>query len=93
MIYPIRYYGDPVLKRKAAPVTDFDGALRQLATDMIETMYDANGVGLAAPQIGINKRMFIALELAEQDSDEEEEDAAKAAPRPAILLPAPPDKP
>ncbi|MEM7738283.1 MAG: peptide deformylase [Deinococcota bacterium] len=75
MIYPIRYYGDPVLKRKAAPVTDFDGALRQLATDMIETMYDANGVGLAAPQIGINKRMFIALELAEQDSDDGDPEA------------------
>ncbi|MEM6430886.1 MAG: peptide deformylase [Deinococcota bacterium] len=71
MIYPIRYYGDPALKRKAAPVASFDAALKQLAADMIETMYDANGVGLAAPQIGINKRLFIALELAEQDAHED----------------------
>lgn len=75
MIYPIRYYGDPVLKKKAARVTSFDEELAQLAQDMLETMYDANGVGLAGPQIGISKRIFVALELGESDTEEDTEDA------------------
>jgi peptide deformylase len=73
MIYPIRYYGDPVLKKKAARVTTFDDALAQLAQDMLETMYDANGVGLAGPQIGISKRIFVALELGESEDEEDAE--------------------
>jgi peptide deformylase len=73
MIYPIRYYGDPVLKKKAARVTAFDDELAQLAQDMLETMYDANGVGLAGPQIGISKRIFVALELGDSDSQEDDE--------------------
>jgi len=72
MIYPIRYYGDPVLKKKAARVTTFDDDLAQLAQDMLETMYDANGVGLAGPQIGISKRIFVALELGESEEDNSE---------------------
>jgi peptide deformylase len=55
----IRVFGDPVLRTPAAEVTEFDGALRRLADDMLETMYDAPGVGLAAPQVGIQKRMFV----------------------------------
>lgn len=72
MIYPIRLYGDPILRKVAAPVHTFDGALRQLADDMIETMYHYNGVGLAAPQIGIGKRLFIAAELDDAVRDDEE---------------------
>ena len=60
MIYPIRLYGDPVLRKTARPVTDFDDELAALAQDMFETMYDANGVGLAAPQIGLSKRLFVS---------------------------------
>jgi peptide deformylase len=71
VIYKIRYYGDPVLRRRAAPVTAFDGNLGALAQDMLETMYAASGVGLAAPQIGLSKRLFVALELAEQEATEE----------------------
>jgi peptide deformylase len=52
-------FGDPVLRQRAAEVTEFDGALRRLADDMLQTMYDAPGVGLAAPQIGIQKRLFV----------------------------------
>jgi peptide deformylase len=52
-------FGDPVLRTRAGEVTEFDAALRRLADDMLETMYDAPGVGLAAPQIGIQKRMFV----------------------------------
>ncbi|MEJ2470661.1 MAG: peptide deformylase [Desulfuromonadales bacterium] len=55
----IRHYPDPVLKKVAAPVTVFDASLRQLANDMVETMYAAPGVGLAAPQVGISKRLTV----------------------------------
>src|ERR1051325_11151695 len=59
MIYPIVKYGDPVLERTAAPVTQFDGELKKLVEDMFESMYAAHGVGLAAPQIGISKRLAV----------------------------------
>ncbi len=59
MIYPIVKYGDPVLEKPAAPVTAFDGELRKLVDDMFESMYAAHGVGLAAPQIGISKRIAV----------------------------------
>lgn len=57
--YRIRQYGDPVLRRRADEVTEIDGSLAKLADDMIATMYDAPGVGLAAPQVGVQKRMFV----------------------------------
>ncbi len=59
MIIPIRILGDPVLKTPAKPVEDFDDGLRRLAQDMLETMYDAPGVGLAGPQVGISQRLFV----------------------------------
>ncbi|MGZ5289175.1 MAG: peptide deformylase [Actinomycetota bacterium] len=59
MILPIRTLGDPVLKTPAKPVTEFDRKLRALAQDMVETMYDAPGVGLAGPQVGISLRLFV----------------------------------
>ncbi|MDR3749816.1 MAG: peptide deformylase [Acidobacteriota bacterium] len=59
MIYPIVKFGDPVLEKPAATVTDFDDELRKLADDMFESMYAAHGVGLAAPQIGISKRIAV----------------------------------
>lgn len=72
MILPIRLYGDPVLRRAARPVTEFSDDLNTLAENMFETMYNANGVGLAAPQVGQTKRMFVALELAPKEKKEEE---------------------
>lgn len=59
MIYPIVKFGDPVLETPADPVTEFDGALKKLVEDMFESMYAAHGVGLAAPQIGIAKRLAV----------------------------------
>lgn len=59
MIIPIRILGDPVLKTPAKSVEDFDDGLRRLAQDMLETMYDAPGVGLAGPQVGISLRLFV----------------------------------
>ncbi len=57
--HEIRQIGDPVLRQKATPVLDIDGRLAALAADMIETMYAAPGVGLAAPQVGVRKRFFV----------------------------------
>lgn len=59
MILEICQYGDPVLRKKCEPVEDVNETIRQLADDMIETMEDANGVGLAAPQIGKDIRMAV----------------------------------
>src|SRR5580698_4876376 len=59
MIYPIVEFGNPVLERPAEPVTVFDDELRKLIDDMFESMYEARGVGLAAPQIGISKRLAV----------------------------------
>lgn len=50
---------DPVLRRKARNITKIDKKLRNLAKDMLETMYHANGVGLAAPQVGVSERMVV----------------------------------
>lgn len=58
-IYPIVKYGDPVLETPAADVTEFNDELRKLVDDMFESMYAASGVGLAAPQIGIGKRIAV----------------------------------
>jgi peptide deformylase len=84
-VQPIRLFGDPVLRTPAAPVTDFDAELRRLVADLTETMNEAPGVGLAAPQIGVGLRVFTyyvddelghlvnpSLELSteEQDGDE-----------------------
>jgi peptide deformylase len=57
--HEIRVIGDPVLKQQASAVTDIDGKLVRLVDDMVETMYAAPGLGLAAPQIGVQKRLFV----------------------------------
>lgn len=59
MIYPIVLYGDPVLKKRAQDFDQGDESVKELAEDMFETMYHASGVGLAAPQIGLSKRIFV----------------------------------
>ena len=59
MIYPIVKLGEPVLEKPADAVTEFDEGLKKLVEDMFESMYEAHGVGLAAPQIGIGKRIAV----------------------------------
>lgn len=59
MIYPIVKFGNPVLEKPAQPVTEFNNELKQLVEDMFASMYEAKGVGLAAPQIGIAKRLAV----------------------------------
>jgi peptide deformylase len=58
-ILPIRIYPDPVLRVKCRPVTEFDEKLRKLAADMVETMHAAPGIGLAAPQVGVDQRLAV----------------------------------
>ena len=57
--YTIRVFGDPVLKQRAAPVADIDESLVRLSQDMVDTLRDASGLGLAAPQVGVQKRLFV----------------------------------
>jgi peptide deformylase len=67
---------DPVLKRKARAVSTFDKNLQTLLNDMVETMREAPGVGLAAPQIGLSERIVV-IEYFEKEENEEKEDAPK----------------
>lgn len=57
--YTIRTYGDPVLNQVAAPITDIDGTIKRLADDMAAPLAQVEGLGLAAPQVGVLKRLFI----------------------------------
>jgi len=59
MIYPIVKFGNPVLEKPSATVTAFDDEIKKLVEDMFESMYAARGVGLAAPQISISKRIAV----------------------------------
>ncbi len=72
MLLSIKQYGDPVLRAKSAPVEHIDEHIHTLADNMLETMYAAQGIGLAAPQIGLNIRMVV-IDIPE----EEEEEAAE----------------
>jgi peptide deformylase len=63
MVLPIRYYGDPVLRAQTKLVTAFNASLRALIHDTLETLYDIDGAGLAAPQVGHSLRFFV-LDLA-----------------------------
>jgi len=64
----ILHHPDPRLRRRAEPVEQVDDAIRQLAADMLETMYDAPGIGLAAIQVGIAKRLIV-LDITEEAKD------------------------
>ena len=59
MSYEIRMYGDPVLRQIASAIADIDGRVVRMVQDMIPAMYEAEGLGLAAPQVGIQKRLFV----------------------------------
>ncbi|MDR5652832.1 peptide deformylase [Ruixingdingia sedimenti] len=76
MLRPILIHPDPRLKKLCAPVADIGAEIGRLAEDMLETMYDAPGVGLAAPQVGVMKRLLV------MDCVKDPE----AAPRPMVLI-------
>lgn len=78
MILPIVAYGDPVLKKECEEIDQSFPDLKELISNMYETMYEAQGIGLAAPQIGQSIRLFIVdgSPFAERDEDEEEDPRA-----------------
>lgn len=57
--YQIRLFGDPVLTQRSSEIADIDGKLAKLVDDMVDTMHQAHGLGLAAPQVGVQKRLFV----------------------------------
>src|SRR6187551_913258 len=79
MILPITAYGDPVLLKKAQPIDKDYPNLSGLINDMFETMYNASGVGIAAPQVGLSIRLFVidAKPFADDDDDEVSEAESK----------------
>ena len=79
MIREIRLYGDPVLRKKAQPVTEFGDELKELVADMFETMDDAYGAGLAAPQIGVLQRVYVVNLYGEPDEEGEREKLGQLA--------------
>lgn len=81
MLLSIKQYGDPVLRVVCAPVEDVDDELRTLADNMLETMYAANGIGLAAPQIGLNIRLVV-IDIPEEEGDAPETALIDGEPRP-----------
>lgn len=76
MVLPVVVYGDPVLRKMGADIDKDYPGLQELIANMFETMYNANGVGLAAPQIGKPIRLFVidATPFAERDEDDEDEE-------------------
>lgn len=74
MIHPITAYGDPVLKKVALDIAQGFLDVKKLANEMFETMRNARGVGLAAPQIGMSLRMFVADASPIKDDDDDESD-------------------
>jgi len=76
---------EPVLRRKARPVKNFDGNLQTLIDDMIETMRDAPGVGLAAPQVGVSDRVIV-VEYAEQEEAEEGQEPKEVEPKLYVMV-------
>ncbi|MBK6264906.1 peptide deformylase [Marivirga sp. S37H4] len=85
MIYPIVAYGHPVLKTKAKDIQKDELDVKALVEDMYETMYNASGVGLAAPQIGKSIRLFV-VDTDPIDDEEDEPKIKKAFINPQILL-------
>lgn len=66
----LRYFPDPVLKQKTKKITTFDSSVRKLAQDMLDTMYENDGVGLAAPQVGVSKQMMV-IDVSSGDEDDD----------------------
>lgn len=85
MIYPIVAYGDPVLKKAAENIEEGETDVEQLSKDMFETMYQAHGVGLAAPQIGKSLRMFIVDSTPMTEDEEDMEPLVQTFINPEII--------
>jgi peptide deformylase len=78
----LRYYGDPILREICEPVTEFDDHLAEEARAMVEAMHRERGIGLAAPQVGLTKRLIVALQMEDTDDVDAE---ATALVNPEVL--------
>ena len=86
MKYEVVLYGDPVLRAKAAPVARVDGDIRALANDMLETMHAANGIGLAAEQVGRTEAICVIDVPPPPPDAEGEPPPAPEVPMPLVLI-------
>lgn len=86
MILPLSYYGQPVLRKPADPVTAFDESLGTLAHDMIETMHAEHGIGLAGPQIGKSLRIFVMEIPPDMDEDDQGQRANPFLEGPLVVV-------
>ena len=86
-IRPMILLPDPILRERSAPVERIDDELRRLAADMLETMYDAPGIGLAAVQVGVPRRLIV-MDVAQRDAEEGDGDDEPIAParEPLVLV-------
>lgn len=80
------FYGNPILREKAKPVTEFDDALRVLAADMVETMHAESGIGLAGPQVGVDRRIFVMEIPEDMDEDDEGSPANPGVTYPLVVV-------
>jgi peptide deformylase len=69
-VLKLRYFGDPILRRRASEVRVFDASLRETAHEMLESMVREEGVGLAGPQVGLDMRILVALQMREPGDEE-----------------------
>lgn len=79
-VLEITLYGEPVLREKAAPIDLVDAEVRTLAENMLATVLDAEGVGLAGPQVGVSRRIIVVHPPPSQDSDQREEPSVYVNP-------------
>ncbi len=85
MIYPVTVYGDPLLRKKAQPVEKDHEGLENIIENMWETMYNSDGVGLAAPQVGLSLRIFLVDATSGADEEPELKDFKKVFINPEIV--------
>ena len=82
--YELVLYGDPALRRKTEPVEEIDDDLRHLVDEMFRVMFEEQGIGLAAPQVGVSKRVFV-IDIPSEDEDADEEGLRLVAINPEIV--------
>lgn len=85
MIYPVTVYGDQVLRKKASPIDKNHEGLSEIIENLWETMYHSDGVGLAAPQVGMSIRLFVVDASSGADEEPELKDFKKVFINPEVI--------
>lgn len=84
-VLPIYVVPQPVLKQKAAPIAEITPEIKQLAADMLDTMYAARGIGLAAPQIGVSKRLVV-IDVEQKEEENPEAEGRGEPGKPIVMI-------